>query len=139
MRSAFFVFFIFLSTLVFSQEKPAESPKIAIKIPLGETISIENHFLKFVKVLEDSRCPKNTTCIWEGRAKVQLEIWQEGEDSIYKEIIFGKVTQGESKDKVLVSNENFKVMAMMLNPYPNSVEAIDGATYVLLVYKAKNN
>jgi len=139
MRNPLFVLFVFISSFVFSQEDPVESPKIAIKIPLGESITLENHSIKFVEVLEDSRCPENTTCIWEGRARVLVEVSENGKVSFEKVIIFGKVNQGESADKELFSFNNSKVIGMTLNPYPNSVEAVKGDAYVLLVYKTGND
>jgi len=139
MRNPFFILFVFISLFVFSQEETVESPKIAIKIPLGETITIENHTIKFVEVLEDSRCPENTTCIWAGRARVLVEFSEKDKDSFQKTIIFGKVNQGESDDKELFSFNNSKVIGMTLNPYPNSEEAVKGDTYALLVYKTGND
>lgn len=39
---------------------------------LGETVEVGGHSLQFVDVVEDSRCPSDVDCVWEGRAKVQL-------------------------------------------------------------------
>ncbi len=134
MKKLLFIILFFISAGVFSQEEIVESPKIAIKIPLGETITLENYSITFVEVLEDSRCPENTTCIWEGRARVLVEISEKDKDSFQKTIIFGKVNQGESDDKELFSFNNSKVIGITLNPYPNSEEAVKGDTSVLLVY-----
>ena len=139
MRNTLFILFVFISSFVFSQEEPVESPKIAIKISLGESITLENHSIKFVEVLEDSRCPENTTCIWEGRARVLVEVSENDRVSFEKIIIFGKVNQGESDDKELFSFNDSKVIGMTLNPYPNSEEAVEGAPYVLLVNKTGND
>lgn len=125
---------VFISSFVFSQEEKIESPKIAIKILLGETITLENHTIKFIKVLEDSRCPENTTCIWAGRARVLVEVSEKGNEKIEKTLIFGKVKPGESDDKKLFSYNNSKVIGLNLSPYPNSKEAVEGAAYILLVY-----
>lgn len=139
MKKLLFILFFFFSTGVFSQEEQVESPKIAIKIALGESIVLENHSIKFVEVLEDSRCPENTTCIWAGRARVLVEVSEKEKESFVKTLIFGKVNQGESDDKELFSNNDSKIIGLTLNPYPNSDEAIEGAPYVLLVYQEKDN
>jgi len=52
--------FILFSLLGYSQEAPVPSPKILIKVPLGESTLIKNHTISFIKVIEDSRC-KNIT------------------------------------------------------------------------------
>ena len=139
MKNSLFVLFVLMTSVVFSQEVPFESPKIAIKIPLGVSITLDNHAIKFIEVLEDSRCPKNTTCVWEGRARVLVEVSEKGKESYQKTLIFGKTLEGESKDKVLFSFKDSKVVGMMLNPYPNSEEAIKGDTYVLLIYQTKDD
>lgn len=137
MKKLLFIILFFISAGVFSQEETVESPKIAIKISLGETITLENHTIKFVEVLEDSRCPENTTCIWAGRARVLVEISEKDKDSFQKTIIFGKVNQGESDDKELFSTNESTVLGLTLDPYPNSEEAVNGDAYVLLVYLEK--
>lgn len=41
-------------------------------LELGDAVQVDGHSLRFVDVVEDSRCPEDVTCIWEGRAKVQI-------------------------------------------------------------------
>ncbi|OZC03639.1 hypothetical protein [Rubricoccus marinus] len=38
----------------------------------GESVEVAGHALRFLDVVEDSRCPEGVTCVWEGRAKVRL-------------------------------------------------------------------
>ena len=128
---------ILLVTIGCTSNKKAVNPENKIKIALGETITIENHQLKFVKVLEDSRCPKEVTCIWAGRAKVQVEVWKNGENSIIKELIFGQVNQGESKDLTLFTSEEKIVKGYALEPYPSSEVSSDKREYVLLILEEK--
>jgi len=137
MKNTLFILFVIIASIGYSQEEPATSPKIAIKISLGESIALENHTVKFVEVLEDSRCPKNTTCVWEGRARVLVEVTEKGKEAYKKTLIFGKTMQGESQNKVLFSGKDSNVIGMNLNPYPNS-EEVKGP-YVLLLYKTKKN
>jgi hypothetical protein len=59
-----------------------------VKARLGEEFSLhigeiivltgEDLRIKFVEVSEDSRCPKDVTCIWEGRVIVVVEISKDG-------------------------------------------------------------
>ena len=39
-------------------------------IRYGETIRIDNLLLEFTSVLEESRCPVNAICVWEGNARL---------------------------------------------------------------------
>jgi len=45
-------------------------------LSLGDTIRLNGspHRVKFVQVLEDSRCPVETACIWEGNARIQIAV-----------------------------------------------------------------
>ncbi len=138
MKNILFLFFVCISAIAISQEGIAKTPKIVIKIALGETITIENHQVTFVKVLEDSRCPKGVTCIWEGRARVQIFVGQEEEDSLIKELIFGQVKQGESKDLTLFNSEENSIVGYALKPYPSSEDSISEKEYQLLLSVEKN-
>lgn len=137
MKKLLFILFLLVTTVTFSQEEKIESPKITIKLALGETIIINNHQLKFVKVLEDSRCPKGVTCIWAGRAKVQVEVWENSEDSIIKELVFGKVNQGESKGLILLTSEGKTIKGYALKPYPSVEVSSSEREYVLLITEEK--
>ena len=125
--------FAFITLISYSQESPVLSPKILIKASLGESIVIEKHTISFIKVIEDSRCPKDATCVWAGRAKVLVEITSEEKETVQKEIIFGKVNSGESDDLQLVNTELKKAFAYQLNPYPSSEDNPDSKKYVLLI------
>jgi hypothetical protein len=47
-----------------------------ITLAPGETVSVNATEMKvrFVAVIEDSRCPRDVTCVWAGEVKVRLEI-----------------------------------------------------------------
>ena len=46
---------------------------------IGETASVNGGQLRvqFLDISEDSRCPKNAQCIWEGRAIAVVEVFME--------------------------------------------------------------
>ncbi len=57
MKKHLLIFFLFVTAIGFSQDKPVEAPIIFVKIPLGETVTFKKATVKFLKVVEDSRCP----------------------------------------------------------------------------------
>jgi len=129
--------FISLSTIAYSQDAPVEAPRIAIKAPLGEAITIDNVSIKLLEVLEDSRCPSDVTCIWAGQAKVKVEVNVDGKGSFTKELLFTSKIGGQGVQKTLFTNEEFFIEGMSLSPYPTS--ATQGKLeYVLLVCKGAN-
>jgi hypothetical protein len=54
--------------------KAVSGEEVALKV--GQRVEIDGGKMniQFVKVLEDSRCPRNVTCIWQGQAVCSLEI-----------------------------------------------------------------
>ncbi len=69
MKNSLLAVLILFSAFAFGQEDSAETPKIAVKVPKGETVVLKGVSIKFLEVLEDSRCPKDVNCIWAGRAQ----------------------------------------------------------------------
>ncbi|MAP81708.1 MAG: hypothetical protein CL526_11545 [Aequorivita sp.] len=130
---------IFLfSAFVFGQGKSAVTPKIVVKVPQGETVVLKGVSIKFIEVLEDSRCPTGVDCIWPGNAKVKTQVTANGNT---EEILltFGEVRQGQEKNTVLYNAKNFAINGVKLTPYPTSETAGKINDYVLLICEEKNN
>jgi len=127
MKKALFLLFILVTTLSFSQEEPVEVPKISVRIPMGQTVHLKNATIKFVKVLEDSRCPKDVTCVWEGQAKVLVEMTETGKDKIELELLFG-----QRKKNLLIASESYVLEGIALTPYPTTATS-GKMEYILLV------
>lgn len=131
MKKSLLLIFLFVSTVGFSQDQPIDVPMIVVKVPLGETVQFENASVKFIKVLEDSRCPKDVTCVWAGQARLLVEVIEKGKASREVELLFG----GTSKN-ILFSAEGLTLTGMSLTPYPVS-EDNGVRDYTLLVSKEK--
>lgn len=46
--------------------------------------------VEFVRVVEDSRCPSDATCVWAGEVKVQLRTWINTAEAVQHEITAGQ-------------------------------------------------
>lgn len=138
MKNSLFAILILFSTFAFGQEDSAETPKIAIKVSKGETVVLKGVSIKFLEVLEDSRCPTGVTCIWAGRAIVKIEVSSNGTKQ-EKTLIFGEVKRGEEKNTNLYSSAEFSINGLALNPYPTSETTGKQKGYVLLICEEKNN
>lgn len=133
MKKAIWLFAFLCYGIIFSQEgDPIDVPKIVVKIPLGETVRLDDVAITFVKVIEDSRCPKNVTCIWQGRIIVQVAVKREGELIQNKELLLGKTKHGEQETTIIYSTENLLLNVVSVNPYPD-IEDTGDRDYVLLV------
>lgn len=68
---------ILLMIILFVMAMPiTESFAEEIEIKLGETVSYDNLNLKFYDV-EDSRCPLDVTCVWEGKVLAKIHTGNE--------------------------------------------------------------
>lgn len=133
MKKAIWLFAFLFYGIIFSQEGgPIDVPKIVVKIPLGETVRLDDVAITFVKVIEDSRCPKNVTCIWQGRIIVQVAVKREGELIQNKELLLGKTKHGEQGTTIIYSTEDLLLNVVSVNPYPD-IEDTGDRNYVLLV------
>ena len=126
-----------LTSPVQAQEEGAETPRIVVRIELGATANFDGVTVEFSEVLEDSRCPTNVTCVWEGRAKVKVLVTEEGMETVERVVIFGKVMGNESGDRVLCERNEFSVEAKQLVPYP--MDPGKQLDYILLVDKRVKN
>lgn len=131
MKKYIFLLLVLITANAIAQEQKVEVPTIAIKIPLGETVVIKGVSLKFLKVIEDSRCPKDVTCVWAGQAKVLVEVNSTGKESNQVELLFG----GRS-DNTLYASEETLLKGISLSPYPTS-DTVGNMSYVLLVSEVK--
>jgi len=77
---------VLFTILVFGGFASAQSKQISIRT--GETKSVNGSKLnvKFLGVVEDSRCPKGTTCIWAGNAKVSIRVWKKNQKPVEVEL-----------------------------------------------------
>lgn len=49
-----------------------------VKINTQKKFSRSNLTVRFVELIEDSRCPKGTQCVWAGNAKIKIEVSNRG-------------------------------------------------------------
>lgn len=135
MKNPLLAILILFSTYAFSQNSASESPKIGIKVPLGKTLEYKGVSIKFIEVVEDSRCPKDVSCIWAGRAIVKAEV-SAGGNKEEKTLIFGEVRPGEVKNTTLYTSKEFSIDGLTLNPYPTA-QGSEDTNYVLVVSEKK--
>lgn len=137
MKNFLFPILILFSSFAIGQNDEVQPPVIGIKVPLGNAINLRGVSIKFLEVVEDSRCPKDVTCIWAGRAIVKVEITANGTKS-EKNVIIGAVRPGENDSKTLYASKDFLIKGLTLNPYPMVANSGEGTNYVLVVSEEKN-
>ncbi|MHA1966513.1 MAG: hypothetical protein ACW964_01800 [Candidatus Hodarchaeales archaeon] len=94
-----------------------------ISLYIGETVIINDHgiTLKFVDVLDDSRCPSDVECFWEGTVSLIINI-QYNSQNLGNYIL-------NSSNLHKASFMGYFVRLKVLEPYPISTEIIPKSSY----------
>lgn len=133
MKKSILLIILMLSGTLIAQEKDAVVvPKIVVKMGLGQSVVIGDTTLKFVEVLEDSRCPKNVTCIWQGRVRISVEVSLRDGSVKLKELIFGQTKPGELGTTILYSYDDYLLKGIAVTPYPD-IQDTGEKNYELLI------
>jgi hypothetical protein len=81
MRFALFSCLALLTACV-SAPGPVDRPAVAtgqpFQLALGESVGVKGGIfvIDFLGVAEDSRCPVNANCVWEGNARISVKVWE---------------------------------------------------------------
>jgi hypothetical protein len=98
-----------------------------VSIAIGQTLYFNNEpfKIKFVEIINDSRCAKGVECIWQGEVSSRLEITYK--DNSYTKIITqpGLTTEPSSDDF------NIYVLKYNVQPYPEAGKSIKPNDYRL--------
>jgi hypothetical protein len=102
-RHRYLVLLLLIVTLVACRSAGAPSPHVAslnqeIQLaPREQAVFAQPRLnVEFVRVVEDSRCPSDATCVWAGEVKVQLSTRLDTAEAQQHEIVAGQhATVGE--------------------------------------------
>jgi hypothetical protein len=98
------------------------------KMAPGTTIKV-----KFLSVIEDSRCPEGVNCIWAGVAKIKIQLRKNGKPAKEFELNTNQMDKS-------ITFEGHTIKLAALAPYPKSGSTTNTATYsaTLTITKAAN-
>jgi len=85
----------------------------------GQSKAVDNYSLtiKFKNVIEDSRCPEGAVCVWEGNAKIAIEVSR-------KDFVLNTTLEPEE-----IEHLGFKIRLIEVYPYPKIDEQIEFEDY----------
>ena len=105
--------------------------EFSLRIDQSVVITGEDLEIRFVEVSEDSRCPKDVTCVWEGRVSAVVEISANGSLQQLKLTQPG-LTEQPTREAYKEYQLTFKV-----EPYPQEGKEIAADEYRLLLIVTK--
>jgi hypothetical protein len=106
-----------------SMENNQVSLDTEFSLKIGQSVNLQEQgiVIEFTDVLDDSRCPSDVECIWEGTVTLALKIYVQG--SNLGEYILN------SSNLHKASFLGYYVKLKVLNPYPISTETIQMSEY----------
>lgn len=97
---------------------------------VDETAVINDDISTMVSKIEDSRCPTEVICVWEGQVKVFLYVETESSSTTLELIAPGFVPD-ETTDLDTAYFENFVIVLHSITPYPQTANPIPLEDYVV--------
>jgi hypothetical protein len=85
--------------------------------------------VRFVELIEDSRCPVDTNCVWAGNAKIRLVVKKNGRSH--------EVSLDTNGPNQAATVEEYSIKLVGLTPEPRSNIRIDRNGYVATIVVAK--
>jgi hypothetical protein len=126
-----FIFTCFVSLVANAQKQDSIPVTSIIKVNLTEKIALDTVLeIEFVKVISDSRCPKNVQCIWAGEAVILVKLYRNGQFEKEEQLtIHPKAI--ETSVLNLFSSNNTRTTAINLLPYPDASKENSLKSYYL--------
>lgn len=98
--------------------------ELTADLGVGQEFFFRSNTVKFLKVISDSRCPRQVTCIWPGEAKVLVGIELNGNYFEKEIVVSGGVTEFWLTNDLLMQVSH-------LRPYPETAKGIPLEQYCL--------
>ncbi len=123
----------FLLTLLFGifLTVDAKTGEVKLRVAQEKTAPGTAIKIKFMKVVEDSRCPEGVNCIWAGVAKIKIQLRKTGKPAKEFELNTNQMDKS-------ITFEGHTIKLVALTPYPKSGTATNSAAYsaILTITKA---
>lgn len=115
-----FIFLFVFGTVMAIDAQTAQQIKLGLN--KQKVVSKDQLTIKFVSVVEDSRCPVGVDCIWAGNAKVQIKVTNRKGDSKTYELNTHLEPQS-------VNFEGYEINLAGLLPHPRANTRINPNRY----------
>ena len=109
----------------------AQNLKERFEVAVGETFTVDGHDFQFLRVVTDSRCPKDVTCVHAGWADIEIELGYKRKKQLLERKIPADITGVNRPFLLGVPSKNIKVVVGALKPYPLASDKFVDRQYVL--------
>ena len=119
------ILILFLAIILGSSPSTQAQTNRQVKIQINQTKRIfrNNLTVKFVSLVEDSRCPVDANCVWAGNAKIQIKVINARGVSRFFELNTNLKPQA-------IKFSSYEIKLIDLNPKPRTNIRINRNGYV---------
>ncbi|MDO6595984.1 hypothetical protein Q4512_03595 [Oceanihabitans sp. 2_MG-2023] len=122
MKYVSFIILLFAASALFAQDSTKTNtvipPKIVTKLNFGEDLQVNDIRLKFVEVVQDSRCPKAVQCIWEGEVIILVDVYEHNKKVVQKKLVFNARSTFNNEIGNLFTSDVLNISGIKVMPYP---------------------
>lgn len=115
-------------------KEQVKTPKIVSLLATGKSVKEDNIEVKFIEVVEDSRCPEDVTCIWAGEVKVKVAVTNHNAAKPTpkeKLLVLSPSAEFDNLFGNIFHADGFNITAINVKPYPVSTKKIKPEEYAL--------
>lgn len=135
MRSLIAIIFTALifgtATVGFAKDRRHSRHHQEVEVQIAHEKTFNGFKIKFVDMLEDSRCPKDTNCVWAGNARVSVQVSKGGKKKIFE------LNSARGTQAVVFQGYEFKLAKLTPEPASNIRIRKDGYVATFNVSKKK--
>ena len=101
---------------------------IPIGLKLGETANIDSELTMTLLDIEDSRCPSDVVCFWQGTVTATIQLEKQGQDLGIHAISMETIEENEP------TFNGYYIRLTNVSPYPESTVSIQPTDYALTFF-----
>ena len=120
------------ATLIFGAFSVVSAKQVEVQIGHGKKVANGGITLKFVDLIEDSRCPTDTQCVWAGNAKITISVSNAGR----RPKIF-EINTGVKPQSIVFAGYEIKIVRLTPAPASNIRIRKDGYVATFVVTKRR--
>jgi hypothetical protein len=132
-------YLIFVSALLFLACQSILGPNIELDEPFelgfneSKILDDDDLRVEFSQLLEDSRCPTDVQCPWEGRARIGLFLQTPADSHQVTLSISGYATLTDTLAHQPVDTLGYRFTLLQLDPYPVSDQQPQNSDYIAIL------
>lgn len=100
-----------------------------LRVDQSAIINSEQIEIRFLRVTEDSRCPSESLCKWEGQVTIELGILRNNQFLDHLSLTLRE----EHKELALRESNGYIIELQKVEPYPSLTQEVENLNYVIVI------